>query len=138
PCGCEAKAGEIVLRAGERLDYSALAMLAAFGRARVKVYRRPVVAIAATGDEIVEVDETPQDFQIRNSHAQSLAVQVARAGGEPRILPLARDTVEHTRAVVEQGLEGDLLLLSGGVSAGKYDVVAEGLAGMGGGVRVYW
>ena len=131
PQGCEARARETVLHAGKRLDYSDIAMLAAFGRPRVKVYRRPEVAIIATGDEIVEVHETPEEFQIRNSNAYSLAAQVTRAGGVPRILPLARDTVEHTTQVVGQGLSVDLVLLSGGVSAGKYDVVEEVLANFG-------
>ena len=131
PRGCEAAAGEIVLRAGTRLDYTGIAMLAAFGRSRVAVFRRPTVAIVATGDEIVEVEETPAEFQIRNSNAHSLAAQVARAGGTAAILPLARDTVEHTRQMVSRGFEADLLLLSGGVSAGKYDVVEQVLAGFG-------
>lgn len=131
PQGCEAAAREIVLHKGKRLDYSDIAMLAAFGRARVRVYRAPTVAIVATGDEIVEVDETPAEFQIRNSNAYSLAAQVRRAGGQPGVLPIARDTVEHTRQVVGEGLQADLLLLSGGVSAGKYDVVEEVLAGFG-------
>jgi molybdopterin molybdotransferase len=131
PKGCEAAAHEVVLHRGVRLDYSHIAMLAAFGRSRVPVYSKPVAAIIATGDEIVEVQETPAEFQIRNSNAYSLAAQVARAGGVPRVLPIARDTVEHTREVVEHGLEADLLLLSGGVSAGKYDVVEEVLAGFG-------
>ena len=69
----------------------------------------------------------PEEFQIRNSNAYSLAVQVARAGGVPKLLPIARDTVEHTREMVGQGLVCDLLLLSGGVSAGKYDVVLRAL-----------
>ena len=131
PRGSEATAGEIVLRAGTRLDYTGVAALAAFGHWRVPVYRRPTVAIIATGDEIVEVEETPADFQIRNSNAHSLAAQVARSGGTPVILPLARDTVEHTRQIVSRGLEADLLLISGGVSAGKYDVVEAVLAGFG-------
>jgi molybdopterin molybdotransferase len=131
PKGCEASAGEAVLHPGHRLDYTDIAMLAAFGRPRVKVYRRPEVAIIATGDEIVEVHEAPEDFQIRNSNAHSLAAQVARAGGVPRLLPLARDTVEHTTEMIGQGLQADLLLLSGGVSAGKYDVVEEVLASFG-------
>jgi molybdopterin molybdotransferase len=131
PKGCEAAAHEVVLHAGTRLDYTHIAMLAAFGRSRLQVYRKPVVAIIATGDEIVEVYETPAEFQIRNSNAYSLAVQVARAGGVPRVLPVARDTVEHTREIVGRGLAADLLLLSGGVSAGKYDVVEEVLAGFG-------
>ena len=131
PQGCEAAAHEVVLHAGKRLDYADVALLAAFGRPRVNVYRRPTVAIVATGDEIVEVDETPEEFQIRNSNAYSLAAQVARAGGVPELLPVARDTVEHTREIDRRGLEADLLLLSGGVSAGKYDVVEQVLADFG-------
>jgi molybdopterin molybdotransferase len=131
PRGCEAAAHETVLHAGKRLDYSDVAMLAAFGRSKVQAYGKPVVAIVATGDEIVEVHQTPEEFQIRNSNACSLAVQVARAGGTPRVLPVARDTVEHTRESIGEGLAADLLVLSGGVSAGKYDVVEEVLAGLG-------
>jgi molybdopterin molybdotransferase len=131
PQGCEASAHEVVLHAGTRLDYSGVALLAAFGFHRVSVYRRPSVAIIATGDEIVEVHETPEAFQIRNSNAWSLAAQVTRAGGTPDVLPVARDTVEHTREVIGKGLAADLLLLSGGVSAGKYDVVEQVLGGFG-------
>ena len=131
PRGIEAVAGEIVLRAGAPLDYTRVALLAAFGRDCVSVYRRPRVAILPTGDEIVEVNETPADFQIRNSNAWSLAAQVSRAGGVPQVLPVARDTEAHTRELVARGLESDLLLLSGGVSAGKYDVVEPVLAGLG-------
>jgi molybdopterin molybdotransferase len=131
PQASEAAAHEVVLHAGKRLDYSDAAMLAAFGRTNVKVYRRPVVAIVATGDEIVEVHQAPEEFQIRNSNVYSLAAQVARAGGIPQVLPVARDNPGHTREVVEQGLGADLLLLSGGVSAGKYDIVEQVLAGLG-------
>jgi molybdopterin molybdotransferase len=131
PRGCEALAHEVVLHAGKRLDYTDIALLASIGQARVEVYRRPVVAILPTGDEIVEVHEIPQEFQIRNSNAWSLAAQVARAGGTPDVLPVARDTVEHTGAAIARGLEADLLLLSGGVSAGKYDVVEQVLGELG-------
>jgi molybdopterin molybdotransferase len=131
PKGCEASAGEIVLRAGKRLDYTDIAMLAAFGRAALKVYHKPAVAILPTGDEIVEIEQTPADFQIRNSNASSLAAQVARAGGTPTILGIARDNAAHTREMIERGLKSDLLLLSGGVSAGKYDVVEPVLADLG-------
>ncbi len=130
PQGCEAAAHETVLHSGKRLDYCDVALLAAFGRATVKVYRRPVVAILPTGDEIVDVGQVPEEFQIRNSNAWSLAAQVARAGGTPQLVPVARDTVDHTREMIERGLAADLLLLSGGVSAGKYDVVEEVLAGL--------
>lgn len=131
PQGCEAAAHEIVLHAGKRLDYSDVAMLAAFGRDRTPVYRKPSVALIATGDEIVEVHESPEEFQIRNSNIYSLAAQVDRAGGAARILPVARDTEEHTRQMIEQGLTADLLLLSGGVSAGKYDVVETVFSSLG-------
>jgi molybdopterin molybdotransferase len=131
PQGCEAAAHEIVLHAGKRLDYSDVAMLAAFGRDRARVYQKPAVALIATGDEIVEVHESPAEFQIRNSNIYSLAAQVERAGGAARILPVARDTEEHTREMIEQGLTADLLLLSGGVSAGKYDVVETVLSNLG-------
>jgi molybdopterin molybdotransferase len=97
----------------------------------VPVYRKPVVALIATGDEIVEVDESPKEFQIRNSNVYSLAAQVNRAGGTARILPVARDNDAHTREIIEQGLTAGLVLLSGGVSAGKYDVVERVLAGLG-------
>lgn len=131
PQGCEARAHETVLRAGTRLDYSGVALLAAVGCHKAMVYSRPRVAIIATGDEIVEVDQTPQEFQIRNSNAWSLATQVVRAGGTPDVLPVARDTFAHTRETIAKGLTSDLVLLSGGVSAGKYDVVEEVLASFG-------
>jgi molybdopterin molybdotransferase len=129
PRGAEAGAHEVVLHTGKRLDYTDIAMLAAFGKTRVRVFRKPSVALIATGDEIVEVEESPREFEIRNSNIYSLAAQVTRAGGVAHLLPIARDTDEHTRAIVERGLDADLLLLSGGVSAGKYDVVERVLAG---------
>jgi molybdopterin molybdotransferase len=131
PRACEAAAGDVVLHKGHRIDYAFIAALAAFGRESVSVYRKPSVAIIATGDEIVAVEETPADHQIRNSNAYSLAAQVRRAGGEPLILPLAPDTEEQTRGLLERGLAADLLLLSGGVSAGKYDFVKRALANVG-------
>jgi molybdopterin molybdotransferase len=120
---CEARAGQVVLPAGTRIDYTAVAWLAAIGRAAVGVYVRPRVAILATGDEIVGVTEAPAAQQIRNSNTYSLAAQVRRAGGDPVILPVARDNKESIRELIQRGLEADLLLLSGGVSAGKYDLV---------------
>jgi molybdopterin molybdotransferase len=131
PRGCEAAKDEAVLRAGMRLDYTGIAMLAAFGFSRVPVFVKPTVAILATGDEIVALDKTPKDFQVRNSNAYSLAAQVIRAGGMPKLLPIARDTLEHTAEMIELGLRCDLLLLSGGVSAGKYDVVEPVLTELG-------
>ncbi|MBZ5676410.1 MAG: molybdopterin molybdotransferase MoeA [Acidobacteriia bacterium] len=129
--GTEAKQGSVVLSPGRRLGFAEIALLAMVGRECVSAYRRPRVAILPTGDEIVEAGHQPESFQIRNSNAWSMSVQVARAGGIPQILPIARDNYESTRGLVEQGLEHDLLLLSGGVSAGKYDIVERVLADVG-------
>lgn len=129
--GTEAAEGSIVVQAGQRLGFAEIAALAMVGCDSVSVYRRPRIAILPTGDEIVSATRKPEPHQIRNSNAWSLAVQVKRAGGRPRILPIARDNHESTAWLVEKGLEADLLLLSGGVSAGKYDIVEKVLAGMG-------
>jgi molybdopterin molybdotransferase len=131
PQACEARAGDTLLHPGKRLDFTDIAMLAASGREPVSVYAAPRVAIIATGDEIVPVAATPRDFQIRNSNVYSLAAQVTRSGGVPAILPVARDEISHTRELIERGLESDLLLLSGGVSAGKYDIVERVLESLG-------
>ena len=126
--GREAKEGSVVLEPGVRLDYPEIALLASTGNASVEVRRKPAVAILSTGDEVVELDAVPEPFQIRNSNAYSLAAQVRRQGGEPRILPIAPDRLDRTRELVEEGLKADLLLLSGGVSKGKYDFVEQVLS----------
>jgi molybdopterin molybdotransferase len=126
--GIAAKEGEPILARGTRLTFTEIAFLATVGRTQVQVYRKPRIAVLPTGDEIVDVDKTPGPHQIRNSNAWSMAAQVARAGGEPVVLPIARDNYESTHALVKQGLECDMLLLSGGVSAGKYDIVEQVLA----------
>jgi molybdopterin molybdotransferase len=131
PRGIEARSGAAVLAPGIRLGHAEIAMLATVGHTRVLVYQRPQVAIVATGDEIVDFDQQPAPHQIRNSNAASLAVQVQRAGGLPEILGIARDNYESTRTQIRQGLKADLLLLSGGVSAGKYDLVEKVLAEFG-------
>ncbi len=129
--GSEARFGNVLLAPGNRLGFAEVALLAMVGRQCVSVYRRPRVAILPTGDEIVEAGEEPREFQIRNSNAWSLSTQVRRAGGIPELLPIARDNYQSTRGLIERGLDADLLVLSGGVSAGKYDIVERVLAGLG-------
>jgi molybdopterin molybdotransferase len=129
--GSQALSNAVLLEAGHRLGFADAGLLAMVGCSQVQVFARPQVAILATGDEIVEVAETPLDYQIRNSNVESLAVQVARAGGCPNILPIARDLYADTRELIERGLLYDMLLLSGGVSAGKYDIVERVLADLG-------
>ena len=123
--GAETRAGEVVLTRGTRLGYPELAMAAQVGRSRVWVSRRPHVAILSTGDEVVVVDQTPGPFQIRNSNGVSLAAQVTLAGGEPHVLGIAPDEIGQLRILIERGLESDVLLLTGGVSVGKYDLVEQ-------------
>jgi molybdopterin molybdotransferase len=101
------------------------------GHTTVKVFSRPSVAILATGDEIVDLDRAPAEHQIRNSNAHMLAALVHATGGVPNILPVARDTREALLPLLSRGLEHDLLLVSGGVSAGKYDLVKPGLRELG-------
>lgn len=127
----EAHQGQTLIPAGTRLDPSHIALLASCGHPRVTVFRRPTVSILATGDELVALDSTPLPQQVRNSNAHALATQVQRAAGIPHLLPIAPDDPAQTRALIEQGLQSDLLLLSGGVSAGKFDYVEQALASLG-------
>ncbi len=126
--GSEARAGDVLLHPGGRLGPAQIATAAAAGRAQIRVYARPRVAVLATGDELAEVSATPGPSQIRNSNSYSLAAQVLAAGGEPLLLPIAPDEKSALRGLLEQGLRADLLLISGGVSVGKYDLVEQVLA----------
>jgi molybdopterin molybdotransferase len=137
PAGSELAAGARAVARGTRLRAAEIALLASVGRARVRVGRLPRVAIVATGEEIVDVTATPGPFQIRNSNTYSLAAQVLAAGGAPLRLAPARDELGSLRAQLERAFaEGDLVLLSGGVSAGKYDLVEQVLAELG--ARFVW
>jgi molybdopterin molybdotransferase len=129
--GVEAKAGEVVIPRGALIGYAEIAMAATVGRTTVPVYARPRVAILTTGDELVDIGEAPMPWQVRNSNAYSLAAQVRACGAVPHVLQVARDDRAVTRQLVKEGLDYDLLLISGGVSAGKYDVVEDVLAELG-------
>jgi molybdopterin molybdotransferase len=128
PRGSEMRRGQTVLLPGVRLGFAEVALLATIGKRRLQVYAKPKVAIIATGDELIAIDETPLPQQIRNSNAYSLAAQVQRAGGRPIILGVAKDEYDSTYDLIQRGLTADLLLLSGGVSAGRYDIVEKVLA----------
>jgi len=127
----EASAGSLVLSAGRRLGPGEIGLAAAMGRASLSVFARPRVAILPTGDEVVPVERQPAWFEIRNSNAQALAAQVEAAGGIPCLLGIAPDRKDALRSLIEQGLDCDLLVLSGGISVGKFDFVAEILADLG-------
>jgi molybdopterin molybdotransferase len=128
PVASEAKRGDRLLSPGTRLDHAAIAVAASVGRSRLLVYSKPRVAVLATGDEIVDIDVPLALNQIRNSNTYSLATQIQAAGGEPVLLPIAPDEPERLRELIADGFESDLLLLTGGVSMGKYDLVEQALA----------
>ena len=130
PAGSEAKRGERLLGEGTRMSYAEIAVAAAVGRSRLLVYGKPRVAVLSTGDEVVDVDVLPGPSQIRNSNSYSLASQIQAAGGEALLLPIAPDEPARLRELLKEGLESDLLLIAGGVSMGKYDLVEQVFAEM--------
>jgi molybdopterin molybdotransferase len=125
PRGAEARAGQLLLDRGRRLDHAGIAIAASVGKSRVQLFRKPRVAVLSTGDEVVEIDAMPGPAQIRNSNSYSLAAQVQNAGGEAVRLEIAPDERGRLRTLIEEGLGCDLLLLTGGVSMGKYDLVEQ-------------
>ncbi len=125
PRGAEALAGQLLLDRRSRLDHAGIALVASVGKNRAQVFRKPRVALLSTGDEVVEIDATPWPAQIRNSNSYSLAAQVQNAGGEAVRLAIAPDEHGRLRVLIEEGLECNLLLLTGGVSMGKYDLVEQ-------------
>src|SRR6201984_2936351 len=121
--GSEQAAGGIVLAAGVRIGFAEIAAAAQVGASHPVVTRRPRVAVLSTGDEGVDFASTPGPFQIRNSNSVSLGAQISLLGGEPVILGNAKDSLDELRTNISAGLEADALILSGGVSMGKYDLV---------------
>jgi molybdopterin molybdotransferase len=126
--GAEGKRGQKLLSPGLRIGYAEIAVAAAVGRARLLVYAKPRVAVLSTGDEVVDIDVPPAPNQIRNSNSYSLAAQIKSAGADPVLLPIAPDEPERLRELLLEGLDSDLLLITGGVSMGKYDLVEQVLA----------
>jgi molybdopterin molybdotransferase len=123
PQGAEMRHGDKVLPAGTVLRPQEFGILSTMGRTTVSVHPSPRVAILSTGDELIEPDERPEGGQIRNSNGPMLAALVCRAGGLPRYLGIARDDPACLRPMICDGLKSNVLLLSGGVSAGKLDLV---------------
>lgn len=123
--GVEMREGDRLLQSGKRILLADVGTLASVGKAYVAVSRRPRVAILATGDELVEVREKPDSSRIRNSNSYSLHGQVTEAGAEPVMLGIARDNLPDLREKIRLGLEHDVVLVSGGVSMGKYDFVED-------------
>ena len=126
--GAQARKGDELLPVGTAIDAAQIALAASCGFTALKVFARPRVAILATGDELVPIASKPAPGQIRNSSSSMLAAMVAAAGGEPWVLPIARDTAKALDAALARAAGADLLLITGGVSAGKFDLVEPALA----------
>ena len=128
PAGQDVRAGERVLDSGAVLRSSEIGVLAALGRSSVRVIRRPVAAILATGDELMDVGEDLRPGSIYDVNSYALSAAVQRAGGVPRLLGIARDNLDDLDAKLQAGLDADILLTSAGVSKGDYDIVKDVLA----------
>ncbi len=132
PRGIEARAGEVMVKAGERITPAVAAVLASFGHAQVTVLRRPRLVLLSTGTELVEVAEKPGPSQIRNSNTYSLAGYSEAAGAEVISAGIVRDDFDATRDAIADGLaKADVVMLSGGVSMGDYDLVKPALLELG-------
>ena len=129
--GEDIKIGESVLKKGTTLSPAHIGMLAVIGRSQIAVSQRPTVAILSTGDEILELDETPEGPQIFNSNGHMLAAQIKSAGGIPVYLGIAKDTEEDLMEKFAWALKADIVVSSGGVSVGDYDLVKSTLQKMG-------
>lgn len=123
--GENVKKGDMVLRKGTPIGPGQLGAMAMVGKPVVTVYRRPVVMVMSTGDELADLDEELTANKIPNSNSYAVASQVIEAGGIPHVLGIARDTKESLREKIGQGLTGDMLIVSGGVSVGQYDFVKD-------------
>jgi molybdopterin molybdotransferase len=126
--GTEVRAGDLVLVRGEPIDPAAIAVLAAVGKGRLQVGRRPTVSVVVTGDELVDVWETPTRGKIRNCNTYALVAQARWAGADVRSLAMVPDVSERIAEAVREGFGADVLVLSGGVSEGAFDLVEEVLA----------
>ncbi len=123
--GSEARAGQTVIPVGTVIGGAEIALAASCGQSQLAVYRRPTVAIVSTGDELVEIEAAPALQEIRNSNSYGLAALVAEAGGEAVRLPIAPDRRAYLEEAIRAARYNNLMLLSGGVSMGKYDLVEE-------------
>jgi molybdopterin molybdotransferase len=128
PAGSEVTRGQTVLRQGATIDPAAVAVLAAVGRGRVRVGRRPRVSIVVTGDELVDVWQAPSRGRIRDSNGPAVLAQARWAGADARLTGPVPDHSDRIAEAVREGLQADVLVLSGGVSEGAFDLVEEVLA----------
>ncbi len=131
PRGNEARAGQQLLAPGMRLGYAEMGLAGQVGKHRIEVYRRPRASILSTGDEVVDISATPGPLQVRNGNSVALGTLAGLAGAESEPIGNAPDEKKELRRYLERGLEADVLIISGGVSMGKYDLVEMVLSELG-------
>ena len=131
--GFEVRKGVNVIPKGAMVTRNMIATLAAFGYAKVSVSQKPAVAIMGTGSEIVDIAKTPGRDQIRNSNSVMLKVLAEECGAATRVLPMVRDSVAGLKKAIASAVEkSDILVMTGGVSVGKYDFTKTALTELGG------
>ncbi len=130
-------AGHRAIAGNSPLRPQEIGMLASLGKTSVRVYRRPKVGVLATGDELLEIGSPPAPGKIVNSNSYGIAAQVMESGGDPVMLGIAEDEVERTRDRIREGIRGDLLITTGGVSVGDRDCVKEAIVSLGGVIK-FW
>ena len=130
--GEDVRVNQVVLQANTVIRPPEVGILAAVGHVDIEVYRQPVVGIVATGSEVVEPQHKPKPGQIRNSNGYSMMAQVSRSGAQARYLGIVEDDIQALIQTIGEGLETcDIVALSGGVSAGEYDLVQDGMRDLG-------
>lgn len=129
--GEDVKAGDVVIGKGTRITPAAVGIMSSVGRSMVQVFQRPRVAVLATGDEVVDVDQEAGPGKIYNSNGYTIASQVREAGAVPIMLGIAKDTREDLEAKLKAGLTCDVIISSGGVSVGDFDFVKDVLKSLG-------
>src|SRR3989338_6479382 len=135
--GEDIKKGELVIPAGKELSSAHIGILASLGMSSIKVYRKPRVAILATGDEVIEIDKELATGKLRNSNTYTLYSQILKCGAIPKNLGIAKDKPDQLEKSIRKGLDCDIILTSGGVSVGDYDLVKDILAKMGTNIK-FW
>jgi molybdopterin molybdotransferase len=137
PLGEDVRSGEVVLEPGVAIGSAEIGLLATLGYARVRVYRRPRVAVLSTGDELAELGTEPGPGQIPNTNSYSLVAQLIETGAIPMNLGIARDRLEDIRARLAAGRAADVLISSAGVSVGEHDFVKEAFTELGASLHLW-
>lgn len=136
--GEDMKEGDLVLEKGIVIGPAEIGIMASLGKSMVRVYKKPRIAIMATGDELINIDGELKEGKIRNSNSYTVAAQVRRLGGEPVILPICKDGIEETKDELESALKwADMVITTGGVSVGDADLVKEAFQELGADI-LFW